>query len=177
MISKRVICSIFLSIAAMVLILSTLSAPAALCQVNGPDRADYHNQRGIEYFKKGFYDHTPKNQAEDAERSYGLAETEFQEAVARDPFLTDAHRNLARLYYVQKNFRGAADEYKRVTELTPGDVDAYVNLALSLTQINKYDEAIQALKNAKQQTSDPKALKTLDEYISRALAHQTKEVR
>jgi len=166
-----------LAAVAGILVLMFLSVPGALCETNGVGGADYHNQKGMEYFKKGFYDHTPRSQATDAERNYGLAVKEFQAATAKDPFFTDAYRNLARLHYVKKNFDQAAKEYKRVTELAPGDLDAYVNLALSLVELGKFDEALQALESAKHQTSDPKALDTLDTYISKLLAHQAKEVR
>jgi len=78
---------------------------------------------------------------------------------------------------VQKNFDGAAAEYKKVTELAPGDLDAYVNLALALIELKRLDEAIQALENAKQQTPDTRALDALDTYISKVRAHQAKEVK
>jgi tetratricopeptide (TPR) repeat protein len=158
-------------------ILAFLSPPGAFCQDRGAGEAGYHNQRGVEYFKKGFYDHAPKNQVAESEMNYGLAIKEFQAAISRDSSYTDAHRNLARVYYVQKNFDGAAEEYKRVTELAPSDLDAYVNLALALIELKRPDEAIQALENAKQQTSDPKALDTLDTYIAKVRAHAGKEVR
>jgi tetratricopeptide (TPR) repeat protein len=164
------------AIAAGVL-LAFLSSPAAFCQVGGEGDARYHNQRGVDFFKKGFYEHTPKNQMTDAERNYAIAIKEFQAAIAKDPSLTDAHRNLARLRYVQKDFEDAAQEYKKVTELSPDDIDAYVNLALSLIELERFDEAIEALESAKQQTSDAKALNTLDVYIAKILAHQGKEVR
>jgi Tfp pilus assembly protein PilF len=157
--------------------LAFLSPSAAFCQDRGAGEAGYHNQRGMDYFKKGFYDHAPKSQVAESERNYGLAMQEFKTAISRDPSYTEAHRNLARVYYVQKNFDGAADEYRRVTELAPGDLDAYVNLALSLTELKRLDEAIQALETAKQQTSDTRALDTLDTYISKVRAHQAKEVR
>jgi Flp pilus assembly protein TadD len=73
---------------------------------------------------------------------------------------------------VQKNFAGAAEEYRRVTELAPADLDAHINLALALIELNRDDEAIKALENAKGQTSDPKALATLDDYISKVRNHR-----
>ncbi len=158
-------------------ILAFLCAPGAFCQSGGAGEAGYHNQQGMEYFKKGFYDHAPKNQVAESERNYGLAIKEFKAAISGDPFYTDAHRNLARVYYVQKNFDGAAEEYKKVTELSPGDLDAYVNLALAFIELKRLDEAIQALENAKQQTSDAKVLETLETYISKVQALQAKEVR
>lgn len=158
-------------------ILVSLFLPKAFCQDTGAGEAVNHNQQGIEYFKKGFYEHAPKNQAVEAEKNYGFAVKEFKDAISKDPSSTEAHRNLARVYYIQKNFAGAADEYKKVTELATSDLDAYVNLALALIELKRTDEAIQALESAKGQTFDPKTLKTLDTYIAKVHALQAKEVR
>ena len=166
-----------LAVIAGTVILALVSVPGAFCQVRSVGEAGYHNQQGMEYFKKGFYDHAPKNQVAESEQNYGFAIKEFRAAISRDPSYTEAHRNLARVYYVQKNFDGAAQEYKRVTELAPNDLDAYVNLALALVELKRLDEAIQTLENAKQQTSDAKVLDTLDTYIAKVRAHQAKEVR
>lgn len=151
--------------------------PKAFCQDGSVGEADIHNRQGLEYFKKGFYDHAPKNQAAEAERNYGLAVKEFKAAISRDFSNKEAHRNLARVYYIQKNFDGAAEEYRRVTELVPGDLDAYVNLALALIELKRPAEAIQVLENAKGHTSDPKVLETLDSYIEKIRTHQENEVR
>jgi tetratricopeptide (TPR) repeat protein len=165
-----------LAIIAFTILLAFVTAPGALCQDKGLSAA-YHNQRGTEFFKKGFYDHAPKDQAADADLSYGLAIKEFKAAIAKDASYTEAHRNLARVYHVQKNFEGAAEEYRKVTELAPDDVDAYVNLALALIELKRLDEAIQVLENGKEHTSDPKALNALDTYISKIRVHQAEEVR
>ena len=174
---KQVFFERSLAVIASTLILVFLSWSGAFCQELGAGEAGYHNMQGMEHFKKGFYEHAPKNQTAEAERNYGLAVKEFQTAISRDSSYTDAHRNLARVYYVQKNFHKAAEEYQRVTELAPSDLDAYVNLALALIELKRPDEAIQALENAKGQTSDPKALETLDSYIAKVRAYQGKEVR
>ena len=159
------------------LFLVFLFPPKAFCQDSDVLDAGIHNRQGVEYFKKGFYDHAPKNQGDDANKNYGFAVKEFKAAISSDPSFTEAHRNLARVYYIQKNFAGAAKEYQRVTELAPGDLDAYVNCALALIELERLDEAILALEDAKGQTSDPKALETLDSYIAKVNALQAKEVR
>ena len=167
-----------LAVIVCAMILAFLFVPGAFCQDNGAGQPDYHNQRGMEYFKKGFYDHTPKNQKAEADRNYGLAIKEFKAAISKDPSYAEAHRNLARVYYLQKDFVGAAEEYKRVTDLTPSDLDAYVNLALALIELKRLDEAIQTLEKAKWQTSDPKALNTLDTLTYRRSGPiKPKEVR
>jgi tetratricopeptide (TPR) repeat protein len=167
----------FLAVVAGTVILVLLSLTGAFCQDTGTGEAGFHNQQGMEYFKKGFYDHAPKNQAGEAERNYGLAVKEFKSAIAGDFSNAEAHRNLARVYYVQKNFAGAAEEYQRVAELAPNDLDAYVNLALALIELKRPEEAIQALEDAKGQTSDSKALETLDSYIAKVRGYSGKEVR
>lgn len=159
------------------LALVSLSLPYAYCQDTGTKDAGYHNRQGMEYFNKGFYDLTPKHKDAEAEKNYGFAVKEFTAAIAKDSSSTEAHRNLARVYYVQKNFADAAEEYRRVTELAPGDLDAYVNASLACIELKRFDEAIQLLKDAKDQTSDPKAMETLDSYIAKVNALQTKGVR
>lgn len=166
-----------LKILAATVALIFFATPGAFCQGGGIDETSYHNQRGMEYFKKGFYEHAPANQVTEAGRNYGLAVKEFEAAISKDASFTEAHKNLARVYYVQKNFEDAAKEYKRVTELDPVDIDAYVNLALAFIELKRTDEAIQALESAKRQVSDPEVLKTLDSYISKVRAQKEKEVR
>ena len=161
---------------AVTFLLTFLAMPWSFCQTTGADEPGYYNQRGLEYFKKGFYDHAPKNQVTEAEKNYGFAIREFKLAISKDSSYTEAHLNLARVYYVQKNFENAAEEYKRVTELRPGDLDAYVNLALALIELKRTDEAIQALEQAKTQTSNPKVLSMFDTYIAKVLEHQAREV-
>lgn len=159
------------------LMLVFLSVPGAFGQNRDMGEANKHNRQGMEYYEKGFYDHAPKNQAVEAERNYGLAIREFRNAISKDPSNTEAHQNLARVFFVQKNFQRAAEHYRRVTELTPGDLDAYVHLALTLIELQRLDEAIQALENAKQQSPDPKVLEKLDTYISKIRENQAKGVR
>lgn len=165
------------TIIAATLLLAFFAVPGAFCQGKDVGEQGYHNERGIEYFKKGFYDHAPKDQTAEAERNYGLAISEFKAAIARNSSNIEAHRNLARVYYVQKNFASAAREYKKVTELDPDDLDAYVNLALAFIELKRLDEAIQALESAKGRTSDPKTLNTLDTYITKVRVHQAEEVK
>jgi tetratricopeptide (TPR) repeat protein len=166
-----------LAVIAPAVMLAFFSVPRAFCQERSVDEAGVHNRQGMEYFKKGFYDHTPKNQDAEAERNYGLAVKEFKAAISKDSSFAEAHRNLARVYYVQKNFDGAAEEYKRVTELAPSDLDAHVNLALALIELKRPAEAIQVLENAKGHARDPKVLETLDSYIDKVRTHQENEVR
>ncbi|MDB4442577.1 tetratricopeptide repeat protein [bacterium] len=127
----------------------------------------YHNQKGLDHFKKGFYDLTPKKQKEEASTEYGLAIQEFNKALAVDPDYAAAHRNLARVYYVQKKFLQSAKHYKKLTELNPTDVDSYLYAASAYEKAKKYDEAIEQLEVAKSQTTSSEIIDKLDSYIEK----------
>ena len=93
--------------------------------------------RGWSISKKAFMDHAPKNQEAEAERNYGLAVKEFKAAISRDfSFCRGASEPGANCITFREISDGAAEEYKRVTELAPGDLDAYVNLALALIELS-----------------------------------------
>jgi tetratricopeptide (TPR) repeat protein len=132
----------------------------------------YHIQKGMEYYNKGFYQSAAKRQQEEAKQNYELAISEFKMAISVNPDSEVAHRNLARVFYVQKNFEEAAREYKKVTELNPYDIDAHVVLALTLTKMKRFEEAIAQLQDAKTWTTDDKILEKLDGYIQKLEANR-----
>lgn len=159
------------------LLLGLLALPAAFGQGSGVADANEHNRRGLEYFNKGHYEHAPRQQATATQTNYRAAEREFRAAVAGDPAFAEAHRNLARVLFVQRDYAGAAEEYRAVISLTADDLDAYVNLALALIELRQPDEAIAALQRAKGRTADEKALAALDAYIARVRDAQAKASR
>jgi len=131
-----------------------------------------HNRKGLEYFNQGFYQHLPKGQQREADQSFDLAAAEFKEAIAANPKSAQAYRNLARLYYVRKDFPQAADAYKTVTVLEPRDIDAYVQLALSYTQFDRFEDAARALEIAKANADKAEVIAKLDEYIRKLTEHK-----
>jgi tetratricopeptide (TPR) repeat protein len=126
-----------------------------------------HNRKGLEYYNEAFYQQLPNGKQREADGFFDLAVSEFKQAIASNPRYTDAHRNLARLYYVRKNFLQAADAYRTVTILDPKDIDAFVQLALSCTELDRFPEAIQALEAAKTHTNNPEVISKLDGYIEK----------
>lgn len=131
-----------------------------------PDES-YHNQKGLSHFKKGFYTLTPKHQKEEASKEYGLSIQEFKKALAINPDYAEAHRNLARVYYVQKKYSKAAEHYKKLTSMDPYDIDSYLYTASAYEKAQKYDEAIAELKIAKEKATDPQIIKKLDSFIEK----------
>jgi tetratricopeptide (TPR) repeat protein len=158
---------LFLFLGMLVFAIAFVSTEAQAGSPDGKGIEAYHNQKGLEYYHKGFNDLTPKKKDKEAEQNYQQAIAEFEKAIAASPDYVEAHRNLARVYYVKKDFQRAAEQYKKVTVLDPTDVDSYVNLSLAYIKLDRYDDAILELENAKAQTSDGSVIKKLDEYIQK----------
>jgi tetratricopeptide (TPR) repeat protein len=138
--------------------------------VGTPDKmaeAAYHNQQGLQHFKHGYYDLIPRGQKSEANANFALAEKAFQKAISINSNFVEAHRNLARLYFLEKKFDKAAPHYTQVIKLNPKDLDNYVNLSLTFIELGKYDEAIRCLEDAKAQTENSKIINKLNSYITK----------
>jgi len=129
--------------------------------------AGYYNEKGMVYFNKGFYEGLPKGKKEEASQNFERAVIAFKEAIAINKNSVYAHRNLARVYYVQKRYLEAAEQYRKVTDLSPSDIDTYVITALAYTKVQRYAEAIEQLRIAKTFTADETVIEKLDGYIAK----------
>ena len=138
----------------LALLLIFAGGPFAVCQAQGGGSS--HNENGLKYFKKGFYEYAPHNKHQEANQYYEMAAAEFKKAIAANEGDAAAHRNLARVYHVQQKYALSAAEYKRVTELNPQDVDAYVNLAVAYTHLNRFDEATRAARAGQDEDQRPR---------------------
>ena len=140
----------------------------------GPDNAPVPlpeealiNQRGLSHFKRGYYEMIPRGRKAEAQQEMARAEQAFTRAIEIDPDFTDAHRNLARLYYLQEKFEQAEIEYAQVMRLDPGDIDNYVQMAVVKAELGEFQEAIHYLEAAKEQTAEENIFLRLDEYIQK----------
>jgi len=148
------------------LCLAAVPAPVA-CAQGKSAAAIAHNEKGLEYFTHGFHQLEPRSRRAEADQFYDLAAGEFNRAIGLNPNYVEAHRNLARVYFVQKKFSASADSYKKVVALDPADVDAAVNLALACVELQRYDEAISHLEKARTRTADERVRATLSGYIEK----------
>jgi len=82
--------------------------------------------------------------AEDPER----AEQLLRRALSADLFFGPAHNNLGVLFLKQGRLYEAAEEFEWARKLMPGHPDPRMNLALTLEQAGKTDEAIATYKTA-----------------------------
>lgn len=154
----------FLSFLTVVLLIFALVTVAASEPLQSEKAAD-HNRKGLQYYDEAFYQQLPKGKQQESDELFNLAIEEFKAAVAANPKSAAAHRNLARVYFIREDFLQAADAYRTVTILDPQDIDAYLLLALSYTQADRFAEAVQTLEDATKMTGDPEAIDKLNGYI------------
>ena len=159
------------SLLTMVFIVSALTAVAAPSPPQSAKESD-HNRKGLQYYNEAFYQQLPKGKQHEADGLFNLAVAEFEAAITANPRYSDAHRNLARIYYVRKDFLRAAEAYKAVTVLEPQDIDAHVQIALSYTQIERFADAVQQLEIAKTRTDNPEVIGKLNGYIRKIKEHK-----
>ena len=137
------------------------NAPGAL-----PEQAII-NQQGLTHFKRGYYEMIPRGRKAEAQQEMARAEQAFIRAIEIDTDFTDAHRNLARLYYLQKKFDQAGIEYSHVLRLDPGDIDTYVQMAVVETELGNFEEAVSYLEAAKKETDDEQVIQKLNDYVQK----------
>lgn len=130
--------------------------------------ATIQNENGMKYFKHGYYKLLPKGHKAEADRNLDLAEKAFKNSIQINKNYIEPHRNLARLYYLRKQFDQAATQYAAVIELAPDDIDSYVSMAVVQTELGNFNEAVRYLKKAKTQTKNEHVLQKLDELILKA---------
>ncbi|MDT8378972.1 MAG: tetratricopeptide repeat protein [Desulfotignum sp.] len=126
------------------------------------------NEIGMKYFKHGYYKLLPKGHKAEANQNLDLAEKAFKNSIQINKNYIEAHRNLARLYYLRKQFEQAATEYASVIELVPDDIDIYVSMAVVQTELGNFNEAVMYLEKAKTQTKNEQVIQKLDELIIKA---------
>ena len=73
------------------------------------------------------------------------AEPALKEVISRFPDLANAHYNLAYVYQMKKDWKGAEAEYLRVTELEPAKADAFIALAAVRELDGRGPEAVEGI--------------------------------
>jgi len=76
------------------------------------------------------------------------AEVLLRAALAADFFFGPAHNNLGVLHLQAGHLHAAAEEFEQARKLMPGNPDPRMNLALTLEQAGKIDEAIATYRTA-----------------------------
>jgi tetratricopeptide (TPR) repeat protein len=151
-----------------------LSAAVVQAAPPGNGRAEPdHLQRGLAIFEQGFFELLPAKRKVEAEQAFNAATRELKLAEEEDPDSTAVHRALARVYAVRRDHGEAAAHYRRLTELDPLDIDAYILAAVSLSEMGRFAEARGELDRARGVTDDSGALDALEALCRRLARAET----
>lgn len=98
--------------------------------------------------------------AEEGERAmaahrYDEAARAFEKLRDLSPGIAEIHARLGLIYYQQKNFAQAVPSIRQALKLKPALPNLDLLLAMSLSELGKYDEALAGLQKGYKRTTDP----------------------
>ena len=128
---------------------------------------NYYNDQGLSSFNEGFYNLLPTGKKEEAAIHFEDAVESFKKAIEINSDFTEARRNLARVYFVRKEYARAIEEYKKVVALAPHGMDARLAIVSAYVKLGMHDEAILQLKAARDMNDDPIIIDKLNALIER----------
>lgn len=76
------------------------------------------------------------------------AESEYNQALNKNPELAGAHFRLGYLVFVRSDYAHAADEFRKEIDLNPGFGEPFLYLGLCLRRMGKIEEALPLLEKA-----------------------------
>jgi len=132
-----------------------------------PSTQSDHMQSGVRHFERAFFELTPQKREAEARVEFDHAIAAFERELAATPASADAHRYLAKIHAVRKEFGKAGAHFDKVAELEPFNVDACVLAALAYLDADDAPGARLRLVGAKDRTLDPVVLARLDGYIAK----------
>ena len=90
--------------------------------------------------------YSQKGQAALAAGRYAEAEAAYQKLAALEPSIAEVHATLGVVYFQQRKFEQAVTELRRALTLKPGIPKADGLLAMSLSELGRYQEALPGLE-------------------------------
>ena len=154
-------------IALWIMFMIVLAPYAAVQGGGGMENETVFNEEGLAHYNRAYYEFLASGKTVEAKEEFEKAASAFQEAIKLNDRFVEAHRNLGRLYTVQKKNDLAAEQYRTVVELEPGNLENYLPLASALERLGRFDEARDVLTLAKSLTGDPLVRKSLDKLIEK----------
>jgi tetratricopeptide (TPR) repeat protein len=111
-------------------------------------------------FAQGTNDESLPKYAEQGQRAlanhqYAEAEKNYVAMEKLQPSVAEIHATLGVIYYTEKKFDKAVDEIRQAEKLKPGLPNLSTLLALSLSELGQYEEALPNLETGFQQSTEP----------------------
>ncbi len=99
---------------------------------------------------------------------YADAEKSYQKVVQLDPGAAEAHARLGVIYFQQKKFEQAASSLQQALKLKPSLPKLDTLLAMSLSELGQYDQALPGLEKGFRQSTDPPVKRMCGLQLERA---------
>jgi tetratricopeptide (TPR) repeat protein len=122
------------------LVMLVLSSASSVAQGSQDETLQQYSQAGQQALTAGHYDE---------------AESDFKKLLQIDPNIAEMHATLGVVYFQEKKFEQAVAELRSALRLKPGLARASTLLAMSLSEVGEYREALPGLEKGFQQATDP----------------------
>ena len=142
------------------------TAAPGLCSGKKVDQDDeYYYNMGRDLFKEGYYQLMPEGKTEEGRQKLGQAVAALEVAISMNDQNIEAHYLLARIHAAMTDYQAAAEEYNRVIELAPENIDIYLFLASTYVQLDQYNKAYDVLNYAKTLTNNPQTVERIEALV------------
>src|SRR6202162_2224214 len=123
-----------------VLILLCLSGPNTFSQTPNDGAMQRYSEQGQKALGEG---------------RYGDAEQAYEKLRELDPGMAEVHANLGVIYFQERKFEQAVPALRQALKLKPALTKTAALLAISLSELGRYGEALSGLEKGFHQSTDP----------------------
>src|SRR5580693_916154 len=139
--------------AALVLVLSALVGKSALAQSDDSPSVEKYYEEGQRALARG---------------QFQEAEKIFEKLRELSPGVAEVHANLGLIYFNEKKFEAAVPALRQALKLKPSLTKTKTLLAMSLSELGKYREALPILEKEFRRSTDPIVKRSCGLQLERA---------
>jgi tetratricopeptide (TPR) repeat protein len=142
-----------IKLAALLLDLSALEGRSALAQSNAPASVEKYYEEGQRALARG---------------QFQEAEKVFEKLRELSPGVAEVHANLGLIYFNEKKFEAAVPALRQALKLKPNLTKTETLLAISLSELGEYREALPILEKEFRRSTDPVVKRACGLQLERA---------
>ena len=142
-----------IQLAAILLVLSAVEGRSALAQSSGPAAVEKYYEEGQRALERG---------------QFQEAEKVFEKLRELSPGVAEVHANLGLIYFNEKKFEAAVPALRQALKLKPSLTKTETLLAISLSELGQYREALPVLEREFRRSADPVVKRACGLQLERA---------
>ncbi len=135
------------------LVLLCLAGSCLLAQQPGSSLVERYSQEGAKAL---------------AEQRYAEAENAYEKLVKLDPGIAEVHANLGLIYFQERKYTQAVQALHQALKLKPNLLSAEYFLAMSQSELGRYEESLPRLEKGFKRADDPGLKRLLGFHLERA---------